>query len=334
MYHPTTRVLTVLELLQSYGRMNGPDLAARLEVNVRTIRHYITLLQDLGIPIEAERGRGGAYRLRPGFKLPPLMFTDDEAVALTLGLLAARRLGITAAAPATEGALAKVERVLPDATRERVQAIQQTLRLEMPMLRVSPDNAVVVTFSTAVQQSRPVRFAYRSWRGELTEREIDPYGIVFYDGRWYTAGYCHLRHDLRAFRLDRVQDGAQVMDASFTRPLGFDILSCVIHSIATTPGAWAVEVLLRTDMEYAQRHIEATFATLEATPEGVVMRCNVQHLDWVAHLLLGLNCDLVVRQPAELGNEFRALAARAAALAETQECPQQTLTLKERHNVV
>src|SRR3712207_4792248 len=100
MYRPSTRVLTVLELLQSYGRMTGPELAERLEVNVRTARRYITMLQDLGIPIEAERGRYGAYRLRPGFKLPPMMFTEDEALALTLGLLAARQIGLAAAAPA------------------------------------------------------------------------------------------------------------------------------------------------------------------------------------------------------------------------------------------
>src|SRR6266700_4528281 len=92
MYFPTTRVLTVLELLQSHQRLSGPDIAERLEVNPRTVRRYITMLQDLGIPVEAERGRYGTYRLRPGFKLPPLMFTEEEALALTLGLLAARRL--------------------------------------------------------------------------------------------------------------------------------------------------------------------------------------------------------------------------------------------------
>jgi predicted DNA-binding transcriptional regulator YafY len=69
MYHPTTRVLTILELLQSYQRLSGSELAQRLEVNIRTVRHYITMLQDMGIPIEGERGRYGAYRLRPGFKL-------------------------------------------------------------------------------------------------------------------------------------------------------------------------------------------------------------------------------------------------------------------------
>src|SRR6266852_223212 len=128
MYHPTTRVLTVLELLQSHWQMSGPKLAERLEVDIRSVRRYITMLQELGIPIEAERGRYGTYRLRPGYKLPPLMFTEDEALAMTLGLLAARRLGLAVAAPAIEGALAKVDRVLPATLRERVQAVQEMLR--------------------------------------------------------------------------------------------------------------------------------------------------------------------------------------------------------------
>src|SRR2546426_571567 len=94
MYHPTTRVLTVLELLQAHRQMSGPRLAERLEVDVRSVRRYITMLQDLGIPIEAERGRYGNYRLLRGLKLPPLMRSEDEALALTLELLEERRLGM------------------------------------------------------------------------------------------------------------------------------------------------------------------------------------------------------------------------------------------------
>ena len=83
MYHPTTRVLTVLELLQAHGRLSGAEIASRLEVDLRTVRRYITMLQDLGLPVESERGRYGGYRLRPGFRLPPLMLSDEEALALT-----------------------------------------------------------------------------------------------------------------------------------------------------------------------------------------------------------------------------------------------------------
>src|SRR3954454_14144537 len=113
MYHPTTRLLTVLELLQTYPRLSGPELAARLEVDVRTVRRYIMMLQDLGIPVEGEIGRYGGYALRPGYKLPPLMFTEDEVVALTVGLLMARQVGLGTNSTAVAGALAKLERVLP-----------------------------------------------------------------------------------------------------------------------------------------------------------------------------------------------------------------------------
>jgi predicted DNA-binding transcriptional regulator YafY len=110
-------VLTVLELLQSHERMTGAELARRLEADIRTVRNYVQMLMDVGIPVEAERGRYGAYRLRAGYKLPPLIFTEDEALALTLSLLVARESDLVTAAPAFAGVLAKVERVLPAATR-------------------------------------------------------------------------------------------------------------------------------------------------------------------------------------------------------------------------
>ena len=137
-YRPTARVLTVLELLQSHGRMSGPELARRLEVNVRTVRDYIEMLADLGIPVEAERGRNGAYRLRPGYKLPPLIFTEDEALMLTLSLLIARQNGLAQTSPAFEGVLAKIERVLPASTRERVQAVGQTVVFESSSSHAKP----------------------------------------------------------------------------------------------------------------------------------------------------------------------------------------------------
>ena len=86
MYDPTVRVLTVLELLQTHGRMSGGDLAAHMEVSVRTVQRYIARLQDLGIPVASSRGPGGSYRLKPGFRLPPLMFGTEEAFAVALGL--------------------------------------------------------------------------------------------------------------------------------------------------------------------------------------------------------------------------------------------------------
>ena len=105
MYHPTTRVLTVLELLQSRSRLSGAELAERLEVDRRTVRRYVSSLQELGVPVESESGRYGGYRLRPGYKLPPMMFTEEEALALILGLLVSRRVGFGQSPSAIEGAL-------------------------------------------------------------------------------------------------------------------------------------------------------------------------------------------------------------------------------------
>jgi predicted DNA-binding transcriptional regulator YafY len=110
MYDPIMRVLTVLEILQARDHASGSELASRLEVNLRTVQRYIARLQDLGVPVESVRGVGGFYKLKPGFRLPPLMFTDEEAFALALGLRGLRHLGLSAFAPATEGAAAKLAR--------------------------------------------------------------------------------------------------------------------------------------------------------------------------------------------------------------------------------
>jgi biotin operon repressor len=123
--HPTTRVLAMLELLQARHQLSGAELAAGLGVDQRTIRRYALRLADLGIPVTAERGRYGGYRLLPGYRLPPLMLTDDEAAAVMIGLLAAERLGQPVAGMST--ALAKIQRVLPTALAERVAALRQTL---------------------------------------------------------------------------------------------------------------------------------------------------------------------------------------------------------------
>ena len=127
-YHPTTRVLAVLELLPG-GRLSGPELAERLEVDLRTVRRYVTMLQDLGIPVEAERGRHGGYRLRPGFRLPTRLL-GRRSPGLTLGLLSARRLGLATSATDRRGALAKLDRVLPADVRARVSAVQETLTID------------------------------------------------------------------------------------------------------------------------------------------------------------------------------------------------------------
>lgn len=317
MYYPTTRVLTILELLQARPSLSGAELAARLEVDRRTVRRYITMLQDLGIPVEAIRGPQGGYRIRPGFKLPPLMLTDDEALAITLSLIAARHQRSAADALTIEGALAKIERVLPDGLRARLQAVQSVVAFSPTPAAPLPHGEILMCISAAAQQLRRVLLRYQS-RGEETVRSFDPYGLVYHLDRWYTVGWCYLRQDVRVFRLDRVCE-ATLEEATFTRPQDFDCLRYVLESLATAPWGWSVEVLLETTLEDALRRIPPGYAIVEPAAGGVLVRTAVDRLDWLACRLLTLECPFVIRQPPELRVALRRLAAEAAALAERQE---------------
>ncbi len=320
MYFPATRVLTILEMLQARQHLSGPELAARLEVNTRTVRRYITMLQDLGFPIEAERGRHGFYRLRAGFKLPPLMFSEEEALALTLGLLAARRLGLTVTASAVEGALAKIERVLPPLLQDRVRAVQETLSLTFPPANTNPTSEMLLTLCSAAQQEQRVHLRYADWQGAESAREVDIYGLVYRGGYWYSVGYCHLRLGLRVFRLDRI-GAVEMRDETFTRPQDFDCVEYVMHSLATTPATWPVEILLETTLAEAQHWISPAVAMLEETAQGVMMRCSVGNLTWLAtDLLIHLECSFVVLNPPELRDTLRTLATKLERMASrTQE---------------
>jgi len=314
MYHPTTRVLAVLELLQSHRALTGAALSERLEIDRRSVRRYIVMLQDMGIPIETQRGPHGGYRLRPGFKLPPLMFTEEEALALTLGLLAARRLGLISQAPAVEGALAKVERVLPQLLQERVQAVQDTLSLSFPPLRTPPSSGILLLLCTAAQQEKRVHLCYQDWQGGESERDVDTYGLVYRGGFWYSTGYCHLRQDLRVFRLDRIKQ-VEIQEEIFIRPVDFDCVEYVLRSLSQTPTTWQIEVLLETTLEEARSMMSPAMAMLESVPQGVMMTCSFGHLENMAHFLTGLECAFLVIQPPELRDALHKLAARVEQMA-------------------
>ena len=239
---PASRLFAALEMLQSRRRVTGAELAERLQVDRRTVRRYVATLAEMGIPFATERGRDGAYLLTSGFKLPPMMFTDDEALALSMGLVATREMGLANTAPAIASALAKLERVMPEALKQRVRAIDETVRLDMRRPAAVADSQALAVLSTAAQRRQRVRLVYRTPQLVVTQREIDPYGLAYYVGRWYAVGHCHLRRGLRSFRLDRVQSVAPVA-ASFGRPDSFDALQYIRHSISTLPREHSVSVL-------------------------------------------------------------------------------------------
>jgi predicted DNA-binding transcriptional regulator YafY len=244
------------------------------------------------------------------------MFSDEEALAVVLGLLAARRLGLTVDVTSTEGALAKIERVLPETLRAQVQAVSGVLTLDLRTALQAPASSdVVMALSVGAQESRRVWMRYRSGRpGNESEREVDPYGVVYRTGKWYCVGYCHLRGEPRVFRLDRVLE-ASLRDARFTRPAGFDCLAFVIHSVATLPSELVLDVLVQTSLEHARQWILPGVGTLEEADGGVALRGYVQDVDWMARYLAGLHWPIVVRQPVELKEALRQHAAALVAAA-------------------
>ena len=310
MYHPTTRVLIVLELLQSHPQITGAEIARRLEVDIRTVRRYIIMLQDIGIPVEAERGRYGSYRLRSGFKLPPLMFTDDEALAVTLGLRMANHIGLSGAVVATVGALAKLERVLPLAVRQQVQDVEESLIIELALPEaVAAGDGVIVTSGTAIRRQCQIKLTYQAYDGEPLKRVVDPYGLVYRVGRWYLVGYCHLREDVRTFRLDRVLE-VELLDTTFTRPSGIDPLQHVEKALANMPGLYRVEVLFDAPLNEVQQQIPTALGKLIECEDGVLLICYVQKLAWIAGYLAGMTLPMTIQQPDELREEMRRLIER------------------------
>jgi predicted DNA-binding transcriptional regulator YafY len=312
MYHPTSRVLTVLELLQSRPSISGPELAARLEMDVRTVRRYITHLQDAGIPVEATIGRHGGYRLRPGFKLPPLIFTEEEATAIVLGLLASSWLQVEQSAAVVEGALAKVSRVLPLQARERLNAVASHLVLFPHNQQVRPDAGLLIDLSEAIHASQRIIIDYCSQRGEKTRRKIEPYGITGRKGRWYLGGYCCLRQEYRIFRLDRLQL-VQTLTEAFEKAQDFDF-EAFVRKQYDMRGV-LMEVEFRADLETVQQRMSDLYGTLTPTETGVLLQEYYDDIEAMARYLMALNLPFVVHQPLALRDALLQLGERMIQMA-------------------
>lgn len=221
MTRPTARVLALLEILQTGGWFTVGSLAERLGVDERTVRRYATHLADLGIPVGTRRGRYGGYRLSPGFKLPPLMLTDDEAIAVTLGLVAGQRMGL-GGPTFTGSALAKVRRVLPEAVAGRIESLLATVDFTAaPRPAASAGAEMLLTLAAAAGGRHPVRITYSGRARPTGDRVLEPYGLVFHSGRWYVSGHDSTSGEVRTFRLDRII-AAESIEGSFEVPPGFD----------------------------------------------------------------------------------------------------------------
>ncbi|GHF06997.1 helix-turn-helix transcriptional regulator [Streptomyces morookaense] len=326
MPRPAGRVLTLLELLQSGGTRTVAELADRLGVDGRTVRRYVNQLIDLDVPVESVRGRYGGYRLAPGHRLPPLMFGDEEALAVLLGLVAGRRTGLTTTErTANETATAKIRRVLPRHIARRLDTLLETLAFtDQPGEFDTPDAGVLLTVADAVRHCRPVSIRYTDREGRCSERTLHADGIVAHAGRWYVTGEDARTGEDRTFRLDRIAD-ARTLPGSFEAPTGPPPAQRLLAGFATA--AYRHEVTLRVHgtVEQIRARLPAAVATLEAyeptaghdrtAERWLRVELRAERLDWLPPVLASLDRPFVIERPDELRDLVVAHADRLASYA-------------------
>jgi predicted DNA-binding transcriptional regulator YafY len=197
------RLLRLLGLLQRRLDWSADELAERLDVTTRTVRRDVTRLRSYGYPIEAFAGHGGGYQLGPGATLPPLVLDPDEAVAVALGLRLTAYAGLDGIDDAAQSALAKIEKLLPSGSRERLEDFG-SVTVADPATDTLTDRRNFTLFTRGAATQLIVECDYVDQHGAATVRRLEPLQLVFANRRWYVAAFDLDRDDWRTFRLDRV----------------------------------------------------------------------------------------------------------------------------------
>jgi predicted DNA-binding transcriptional regulator YafY len=321
--NPAGRVLTLLERVQERPGITGPRLAADLGVTERTVRRYVATLQGLGIPVEPTRGRTGGYRLRAGYRMPPLMLSTDEAVAVTLALAAMnhtdRSSGTDESTP-VETALAKLRRVLPREVASRVDDVLNAVtrpRDGWTVAGPAPDPGVLTALAAGVVGRQRCRLRHRAQQGEVTVREVNPYGVAVVQGGrgWYLHAWCHLRRARRTFRIDRI-DRVDVLATTFAAPEGLDIVGAVEQSLALSRPEWAVTILFEGSVAEVAQWIPRHLGICEAVDDTTTrVRSSTANLDYFVLRISDHPFPMTVVEPAELRSAFGRHAQRMQATA-------------------
>ncbi|WP_020208178.1 helix-turn-helix transcriptional regulator [Gilvimarinus chinensis] len=218
-----TRLIHLIMALQRQPNLPASKLAEELEVSVRTVQRYIGMLEDMGVPIYAERGTHGGYSLVRGYRMPPLMFSAEEAVAVCLGAEMVARAWGKLFRPSAQSAVTKIANVLPETQLADINWARESLLTRgMPRINPSVDEDTLQMVYSAVHEHTRLEIVYRG-RGQLnTERRtIDPYALVYSWGQQYCLAFCHLRGALRSFRVDRIE-AVKTLPETFVRPADFD----------------------------------------------------------------------------------------------------------------
>jgi predicted DNA-binding transcriptional regulator YafY len=298
MSQPASRLITLIMLLQRQPNQKAADLAEKLGVSVRTLHRYFSMLDDMGIPVYTERGPHGGFSLVRGYKMPPLVLNLEEATAVYLGTSLVEELWGSLYHEAAQGALAKLDNVLPDEQRQEVAWARRSL-VATGMHR-SDLEALAPTLEKlrrAVREHRTSTLQYRSGSNPAAEsRDVDPYALVHRWGWWYVIAFCHLRQELRSFRVDRIE-GLQLTSRMFQMPDDFNVQAYLDQEWTGQP-----QVRVRMQFEPGAREIalynRSYWEELEEREDGsVVVTMSAPDLNWAASTALAYGPVVRVLEP-------------------------------------
>lgn len=306
------RLLALLGLLQSRAEWSGPELASRLDVTDRTVRNDVARLRDLGYPVDAVRGPGGRYRLGIGGKLPPLVLDDEEAVAVAVGLRAAG--DVAGIEESGARALGKLEQVLPDRLRRKVEALRTAtstgpVNTDSDVEDPAVDPALLTELAAAIRD----RQGLRSWYRE-EPREIEPVRLVAWQRRWYLVGRDVGSGRWQPFRVDWLE--LRTPGGRRFEPVDppFDLTELVVREVARTGWAVHARILVHAPADEVLARINPAVGTVEPRDDRTsVLVTGGDSLATVAVWIGMLGLDFTVREPQGLVDHLAELARRYAS---------------------
>ncbi len=315
MSNSATRLITLIFLLQNQPNQKAAELAEKLGVSIRTIHRYFGMLDEMGIPVYAERGPYGGFSLVRGYKIPPLIFSVEEAVAVYLGTSLVREMWGELYREAAGGALAKLENILPNEQRNEIDWARQSL-IATGLHRADPKTLLpnLAGLRKAIHEKNQVSVIYQSVSPtKAQKRRIDPYALVLRTGLWYLVGYCHLRTAIRTFRVDRIQK-LSILDQTFQRSQDFNIHNYLENECRDQP---SVRARLKFVPEAAHMVMSnrIIWELIEENPDGsMVVTLNAPDLPWLASMTLSFANWVTVLEPCELREMVRTWAQATANL--------------------
>lgn len=212
-------MLAILWMLNSGTKMTAKQISEKLEINIRTVYRYIDALCASGVPVISDTGHNGGYSLLNNFVKAPLLFDLEEQKALLHAAVFAKEAGY----PFNEALTSAASKLKMYSNQEQKSILNRHLagfdvinRADKPSLQ-----PVLAVLEESVANEYSVEIDYRSGRQEQPKsRVIDPYGIVYWNNKWYTVAFCHLRNEIRSFRADRILQIRQTQ-IKFQRPEAF-----------------------------------------------------------------------------------------------------------------